>query len=181
MVLKSLEKGLLFLLCAIFLFSCSASKKTVKGETSGKEKTEYDESFDPLKLNDEKIEFKEKPEKSIEQKPVFPIEDNQEILREENKLIDGFRVQLFATKDIESATIAKKEAEFVFTGDSLNIYVEFDSPYYKLRIGDFQERDDAEAFREVAHEKGYPSSWIVKTKVWSNPALPEKKQTQIQN
>ena len=107
MVLKSVERVFIFLLFAIFLVSCSSSKKTVKDATSDKEKTEYDESFDPLKLNDEKIEFKEKPEKSFEQKPVFPIEGSQEILSDENKLIDGFRVQLFATKDIESATIAK--------------------------------------------------------------------------
>ena len=95
-------------------------------------------------------------------------------------MVDGFRVQLFATKDIESATVAKKEAEFVFTDDSVKLYIEFDSPYYKLRIGDFQNRDNAEAFREIAREKGYSSSWIVKTKVWSNPFLPENKEIQFQ-
>ena len=181
MVLKRAKIGIVFLLLSIFLFSCSSSRKTVKEETSDKETTKFDESFDPLKLNDEKIEFNKESKKSNGNQGIFPIEDNQNIQNEENKQIDGFRVQLFATKDIESATIAKKEAEFVFIGDSLNIYIEFDSPYYKLRIGDFKERDDAEAFREIAREKGYPSSWIVKTKVWSNPTLPEKKQTQFQD
>jgi hypothetical protein len=172
MVLKGLKTGVIFLLLVIFMFNCSSSKKTIRDETPDKETPKFDESFDPLKLNDEKIEFKEEPEKPTDQQTVFPIEDNQQLLEDENKLTDGFRVQLYATKDIESATIAKKEAQFVFVDDSLSIYIEFDSPYYKLRIGDFKERDKAEAFREIAREKGYPSSWIVKTKVWSNPTIP---------
>jgi hypothetical protein len=153
------------------MFNCASSRKTTKDETHDKESPKYDESFDPLKLNDEKIEFKEENKKSTNQQVIFPIENNQQTLKDENKLTDGFRIQLYATKDIESATIAKKEAEFVFVDDSLNIYIEFDSPYYKLRIGDFRKRDKAEAFREIAREKGYPSSWIVKTKVWSNPTI----------
>ena len=64
--------------------------------------------------------------------------------------------------------------------DGYNIYVEFDSPYYKVRIGDFTDRDKATEFREIAREKGYPSPWIVKTKVWSNPSLSQEEE-KIQN
>lgn len=171
MVLKKVKTGIIFLLLIVFMFNCTSSRKTTRDENQDKETPKYDESFDPLKLDDEKIEFKEEAEGATNQQLVFPVENNQQILEDENKLIDGFRVQLYATKDIESATIAKKETEFVFVDDSLNIYIEFDSPYYKLRIGDFKDRDKAEVFREIAREKGYPSSWIVKTKVWSNPTI----------
>jgi hypothetical protein len=181
MVSKKTKIGVGFLFLIVFLFSCSSSRKTVKGESPEKKTEQLDESFDPLKLNDDNIKFQEGSQSSSDQEMSPPIDNTQETSDEQKKLVDGFRVQLFATKDIESATIAKKEAEFVFTDDSVKLYIEFDSPYYKLRIGDFQNRDNAEAFREIARGKGYSSSWIVKTKVWSNPFLPDKKEIQFQN
>jgi len=178
MSFKKLERGIIFLLLATFLFSCSSSRKTTK-ETPDEDKPKYDESFDPLKLEDEDIKFKEDEEKSSGKNRTTQTNDTAELSEKENQLIDGFRIQLFATKDIESATVAKKEAEFAFVEDGYNVYVEFDSPYYKVRIGDFTDRDKATEFREIAHEKGYPSPWIVKTKVWSNPSLsPEGEEIQ---
>lgn len=166
---KKFEIGFLLFLLSLFLLSCASGKKTTREEPSRGEAGVYDESFDPLKLQDEDIVFKEEGKTSRDEVVSTPRDIQQPT--QENRLVDGFRIQLFATKDIESATIAKKEAEFVFTEDSLDVYVEFESPYYKLRIGDFKNRDDAVAFREIAREKGYTSSWIVKTKVWSNPSL----------
>lgn len=178
MFFKKLGRGITFLLLAIFLFSCSSSRKTTK-ETSDENKPKYDESFDPLKLNDEDINFKEE-EKTSEKDGNTETKNPGELSEKENQLVDGFRVQLFATKDIESATVAKKEAEFAFVEDGYNVYVEFDSPYYKVRIGDFTDREKATAFREIAREKGYPSPWVVKTKVWSNPSSAQE-QEEIQN
>lgn len=160
------------LLVFALLLSCSSSRKATRENTSEKKSPHYDESFDPVRLNDDKIDFKEEPKPTSNNARIDRIDISKKPTEIEDKLVDGFRIQLFATKDIESATVAKKEAQFVFMGDSLNVYVEFDSPYYKLRIGDFQDRDKAEEFREIAREKGYASSWIVKTKVWSNPSPP---------
>lgn len=173
MLFKKFEIGVLFLLLSIFLLSCASGKKTTREEPSREEVAAYDESFDPLRLEDEDIVFEEDMSRSSTNEVISKPREIEKP-SEENRLMDGFRIQLFATKDIESATIAKKEAEFVFTEDSLNIYIEFESPYYKLRIGDFKVRDEAVAFREVARGKGYTSSWIVKTKVWSHPSLPRE-------
>lgn len=181
MLPKKKESGIVLLLLLVFFFSCSSSRKTTREKPTEKETPQFDESFDPLKLGDEDIVFKEEKKTADTKESTSPISGAQESADEENKLIDGFRIQLFATKDIESANIAKKEAEIVFTEDSLNIYVEFDTPYYKLRIGDFQDRDNAAQFRDISREKGYQSSWIVKTKVWSNPSLPGKENIRLQN
>lgn len=164
----------------LVLVSCSSTKKvTVSGEAETPS-PRYDESFDPLSLNDEDIEFPEEEARVPEEtSPSTEIQFPQP-QQEENRLVDGFRVQLLATKDIESATIEKKEAEFAFAEDSLNIYIEFDSPYYKVRLGDFKTREEAENFRNIAVEKGYTASWIVKTKVWSNPPLPVMEESEDQ-
>jgi hypothetical protein len=185
---KSFQFEILAVLMFALMTSCSSSRKATRENNSEKTSPQYDESFDPVRLNDDEINFKEEPKPTSNSDKIDRIDTSQKPTEKEDKLIDGFRIQLFATKDIESATVAKKEAQFVFIGDSLNVYVEFDSPYYKLRIGDFQDRDKAEQFREIAREKGYASSWIVKTKVWSNPSppngsphTPENKESHIQN
>lgn len=188
MLLKDFRFGIVYALAITLVLSCSSSRKTTREETSKKEAAQYDESFDPVRLDDDHIDFKEESKPAAHAKGTDRIDILREPAEKEDKLVDGFRIQLFATKDIESATIAKKEAQFVFANDSLNVYVEFDSPYYKLRIGDFRDRDKAEQFREITREKGYSSSWIVKTKVWSNPSPygdsshpPENKESQFQN
>jgi len=175
-----------FILVTFFLllFSCASSKRTAKPVSEKPEPTAYDESFDPLSLNDEDIKFPE--EKAVEPgeraaEQPGKITEAEEQASVENRLVDGYRVQLFATKDIESATIAKKEAEFAFSEDSVNVYIEFDSPYYKLRIGDCKTREEAERLREIARNKGYPSAWIVRSKVWTNPPLPKLKPVEMQD
>lgn len=181
MLSKVFQFGIFSVFIITLLLSCSSSRKTTREETPEKKSPQYDESFDPLRLNDDEIVFKEEPKPTTRKDGTEGTEIFKEPAEKEDKLIDGFRIQLFATKDIESATIAKKEAQFVFADDSVNIYVEFDSPYYKLRVGDFLDRDKAEQFREITKEKGYSSSWIVKTKVWSNPSPPNGSPRRVEN
>lgn len=170
----------LFLLSILVLVAgCASGKKAVQPSPeknrSEKPASPYDESFDPLSLNDSDLTFPEKKNDNSEEGKHLSEGKNavQSPQEKPNQLIDGFRVQLLATKDIERATVAKKEAEFAFGDSPVNVYIEFDSPYYKLRIGDCQTREQAEALRDLAQQKGYPSPWIVRTRVWSNPQLPE--------
>lgn len=165
------------LTAAIFIFAgCSSSRtvstpeRVVEPESNG-----IDESFDPVMLQDEDIEFpvSKTPLQPGEKLPLNEGSDTQLPVAAENKLIEGFRVQLFATQDIEKATLEKKEAEFSFAEDRIPVYIEFDSPMYKVRIGNCTTRDEAEQLRELARRKGYSTSWIVKTKVNSIPNLPQ--------
>ncbi len=168
----------------LLFFSCATTRKSTKPPVEKAEPTTYDESFDPLTLNDEDIQFPKEepkvPQPTPESQPL-KTEIPPAKVGEENQLVEGYRVQLLATKDIESATIAKKEAEFAFAEDSVNVYIEFDSPYYKLRIGDCKTREEAERLREIARRKGYPSAWIVRSKVWTNPPVPSLQPVKMEN
>ena len=161
-----------------FIFSCATTKKAVPLPSPSPQPAvtqELDESFDPLSLQDEDITFPRAsvapPQKSpagggSPEKPEQPLALNRQI--------SGYRVQLLATKDIEKAALAKKEAEFQFAGDSVGVYLEFDSPYYKLRIGDCQTREQAEKLRDLARQRGYSKAWIVRTKIWLHPVLSQQ-------
>jgi len=77
-------------------------------------------------------------------------------------MVAGYRVQLFASNTNDGANQVASEARFKFTDQ---VYVEYDAPYYKVRVGDFINRSDAEILREKAKNSGYPDAWIVQTEV----------------
>jgi len=169
-MINILRKSIIFLVLLIFLFGCAGTKKQTGQKPLSGEKIELDESFDPLLLDDEDIKFETKSKPSEPVSPVNLPPEHKEAIPT-NQLVDGFRIQLISTKDLESATKAKLIAEEQFADLQINFYLEFDSPYYKVRVGDFRNREDAESIREVIRSRGYPKAWIVKTKVWTHPEI----------
>ncbi|MDD3803250.1 MAG: SPOR domain-containing protein [bacterium] len=69
-----------------------------------------------------------------------------------------YKVQLFATYDEAKATKVRDEAAPKFTQD---VYVDYVAPYYKVRIGHFTNKDDADKVRDLAKEKGYNDAFTV--------------------
>jgi hypothetical protein len=159
----------------ILTVGCASSKKEKIPSSDSNGKSTLDESFDPLSLNDDDIKFEEPETRVTDESPrylpeVQPAQDSTVSLP--NELVEGFRIQILSTKDLENATRAKSIAMEQFSDIQVKFYLEFDSPYYKVRLGDFIKRNDAEETREVVRSRGYPKAWIVKTKIWSNPEFP---------
>lgn len=76
--------------------------------------------------------------------------------------VPGYRVQIFASSTNEGAEKIASEARFKFTE---RIYVEYEAPYYKVRVGDYKNRSDAEILKQKAINVGYSDAWIVQTEV----------------
>lgn len=74
---------------------------------------------------------------------------------------DGFRIQCFAVSSIERARAEQKNLE---QKTGLPVYIKFESPYYKLHVGNFTDRKAADAQAKKIKELGY-DGWIVKTAV----------------
>ena len=81
--------------------------------------------------------------------------------------VQGFRVQIYSTASIDAAKAKKGEAESLFPGESL--YVQYDPPAYKIRVGNFHQRYEADRFVRLAIEKGFPDSWTVPERVLKHP------------
>jgi cell division septation protein DedD len=76
-------------------------------------------------------------------------------------LVDGFRVQVFASADRDIAENAARGAQERL---GLASYVELDGGMYKVRVGDFAARPEAD--RALAGVRShYPDAWIVPSKV----------------
>ena len=94
------------------------------------------------------------------------------------QLVDGYRLQLLNTTDRELAL--KIRSFLIKTYPDQKLYMTFQSPYLKLKIGNFIIREDAEKFRDILIEsKVIPNNiYVVPEKVEQKPV--EKMQIHLQ-
>ena len=75
--------------------------------------------------------------------------------------IDGYRVQIFFDSGNNSQTNANNaRTEFLRRHPEIEAYVSFDSPYYKVRVGDFRTRLEAQNLLNTINPF-YPNAFIV--------------------
>jgi cell division septation protein DedD len=72
--------------------------------------------------------------------------------------IPGWRVQLHAFPTMASAEAAAAKARQHFTEP---VYVEYQAPMYKVRLGDFLTKDDARHMVNRAKAENYTQAWVV--------------------
>ena len=155
-------KTVIFLL-AIILAACSGGRETVKKD-EGLGQVTYDESFDPLSLNDDDIVIG--PEETGTSAQSTSKNDPGTVSGRISE-VNGFRVQILATNNLEKASLVEQEAAERFSRNGHETYLVFEAPLYKIRIGDCTERQNAEAIRDLAKTFGYKGAFIVKSKVVS--------------
>jgi len=161
-------KHILFICITLFIASCAGVKKTGESESSiANEKTsEFDESFDPLSLDDDDIIISEKKKETVDSKKNLVVEKPPNVDKiVEKKEVDGWRVQILATGNIESATLTHQEALDQFDLSEINAYLIFEAPLYKVRIGDATDQNSAQIIRDLARDYGYVGAFIVRSKV----------------
>lgn len=77
-----------------------------------------------------------------------------------NNFVRGYRVQVMISQD-ENELIKLKNT--LLQSLKEDIYIIFELPNYKLRIGDFISRKEAESFQEKIIKLGYRTAWVVPT------------------
>ena len=87
-------------------------------------------------------------------------------------VLNGYRIQLFmetGNNALEHAETVKEEFEERY--DEVPAYITFGEPYYRVRIGDFRTRLEAQQFLEKINRK-YPNAWVIQDKI-NLPPLPK--------
>ena len=75
---------------------------------------------------------------------------------------EGYRVQVLATRYFERADSL---AVIMKSTLSDSVYVDFEAPNYKVRVGDFIDRNSAESLQQDLVQMGYNSAWILRTRI----------------
>ena len=115
--------------------------------------------FDMNSVNNSPPEFPLIINKVFTGNHLFIIDSLKQL---ESRINDGYRIQIFEST---VSSIARAEAKRFqnILGDS--VYIDFEAPLYKLRIGNFIERKKAERAIETIERLGAKDSWIVRTKI----------------
>ena len=149
---------ILTLFSILILCGCASSseKKAEKDDAKAFIHT-YEKTFEPSDYDQSPSEEKNPERKS----PKPPGETGT--ASTESELVPGFRVQLNFTDNVEQANSIRDEVSSVVADQS--VYVVFETPYYKIRVGDFQSKPEANLTLKVLVDKGYKDAWIVPDKV----------------
>ena len=126
---------------------------------------EQDESFDPMKLNEPPPPFNDKTMiyeivTDIDEKLSTP-ESVYDSLHFVEKM--GWKVQIFSSSDFFEADTAYRLALESFEG--YDVEKIFNSPYYKIRIGNCVSREEAEDLLYKATKLNFKDAWIIRTRV----------------
>lgn len=78
----------------------------------------------------------------------------------------GFRIQIFSLQDKAAAERARQDVQNRLEDLKLRVYIEIEAPYYKIRVGDYAAKVDADAaLRILKTRKGFKDAWIVRTTI----------------
>ena len=83
------------------------------------------------------------------------IQNNEELTRNARKIDKGFRLLVISTTSREEVLAAKSKVYAAFP--ELKVYLFHQSPYYKLKAGNFKDRKEAESYQkrlEILFPKG---------------------------
>jgi hypothetical protein len=143
----------------------NSAMEEVRNDSQSAIRKNFDESFDPRSLNDDVWELRSHS-RATALKEVsgysFDFERKTLIRDEKDVSVMGYRVQLFVSTNYYEALALRDSAAAKMTE---NVYFDYEQPYYKIRLGNFTEREKAEGVKERAKSLGYPDAWVIQTKV----------------
>jgi hypothetical protein len=144
--------------------SSSLRNEEPKQETTKEKKlplAEYEATLNPADY-DQEVEVVEKTHRE-EKKQQAPVEIPRDSVVVKEEVVQGFRIQVFSSSGVDEAALMKEVVIEKFSGDS--VYVVYDAPVYKVRVGDFVNRYEANQRLPEFIEKGYRDAWIVPDRI----------------
>ena len=75
---------------------------------------------------------------------------------------EGYRLQIFESSSVEEANRTLRKFERSLKD---SVYMVFEAPLYKLRLGNFVTKKEAEEQKANLNKKGYKNIWIVRSRI----------------
>jgi hypothetical protein len=156
-----MKRIILYLLVLISLAAAAAAQTRLPAPAPTDTLPRQDESWDAAELDTFLTDFMGGRGEAISGAELLDrIRSTATI--DSSRMVEGFRIQLLATRDEAEARRARADARTFFPENS---YLLFDNPYYKLRLGDCLTRGAADSLQQRAINKGFSGAWIVRSQV----------------
>ena len=152
------------LLFAILLNGCAAASKDVHVMVNPdpKPKAEQQEQkFDPSIVTRDPwiVQYRVQSAQTLTSTDMKG-ESGSEKNAEESAI--GYRVQLFSTTDYHAALEFRDNAGLSITD---NVYLDYEQPYYKVRVGNYADQESAEEAKMAARDLGFRDAWVIRTRI----------------
>jgi hypothetical protein len=151
------------------VLGCKSSQQVQPREVVNKSLKEflsrYEPTFNPSEYDDEVSMLRQ-----VQRNHSAPLQAINPFTSAVPETIPGFRVQVLFTQDIDAANQMKDNVESALPENW--VYVVYESPYYKVRVGNYTERASAVPMIKKLRSLGYKDAWVVPDNVVSN--LPPK-------
>jgi len=154
--------NLFLVLPALTFLACSGPKQALESQpdkTANKQKAPlsyYEATLNPSDFDDD-VRIVQKSDTAGRQLDEVNIPKDSVAVEEE--ILQGFRIQIFASASIDESNSTKAMALGRLVQDS--VYVVYDPPVYKVRVGDFPTRLEANQRLSVLINNGFPDAWVV--------------------
>jgi len=157
-------KFLVYFLLCLFFSGCALWPR---GAIKEDPRTKGEEQFDPLGFPQDRVIVTEQ-EPGEKGKGATEFEKKNKFGLEESNGIDSlfprkvYRVQFFATKYPDEAS---QMAESVANQLLQKTYIDYKTPYYWVRAGDCETKEEADSLLEKIKKLGYKESWVVEVEI----------------
>jgi hypothetical protein len=157
---------LLLITCGI-LVGCRGARESVRKEPSDQSLKDflssYERTFDPT-VYDAQLNRVQTEARALSK----GINPDSLLISAVAETTDGFRVQIAFTQEIDQAAQLRDTISSLLADEW--VYVVYDAPYYKVRVGNFLDRPSASRMMEHLIARGYSEAWIVPDRVIKNPS-----------
>lgn len=153
----------LSLVClALVCLACGSSSAVRSSSGITRSTFESDREYDDPPLKDSELSSRTQ---NAVASPVPPEPPTEAPEMSPLKAVRGYRIQLFSLRDKKAADEAKRRLEKQLADlPGARIYIDHESPYYKVRVGDYRTKAEAEQrMKTLRDRKGFSDAWIVET------------------
>jgi len=167
--MKKLNAILLTFIVLMLILNCSSSQKmTSRDKSKGDSETNtgiINEFFDPLILDEDELKWTKTISIESKSDQINNVLSRTDANEQVSEAIPGYRVQICAVSDEEKARQIQRDAILKFVTEE--VYLIYDTPYYKVRVGNCVTRLEADQLQQLATQNGFDDAWVVRTKVKS--------------
>lgn len=169
---------------AVLLGACGTTGETAEPPPPPKPKpkqemkaplTVYEATLKPSDY-DEEIDIVKKAHEEEKQRFELEVKRDSTVVVEE-EVAQGFRIQIFSSSSIDEANSLRASVQQMLSGDT--VYVVYDPPVYKVRVGDYVSRLEANKMLSFMLDRGFRDAWVVSDKILRRKVVRSTPQQQV--
>lgn len=161
--IRDISSSVILTLCLTCVLACGPPSSGFPSGTT-RSSIESDRPYDDPPLKETELSASppepSAPSRTTEEKSAPTLQP---------QTVHGYRIQVYSFKNQKTAESARKQLRKELKKLKVQVYIENELPYYKIRVGDYKTRTEAEKHLNRLHTKRkFRDAWIVATEIKLN-------------